>query len=127
MSVTIREQRIGGTNLCLISNNVQPVAGSPLTCSARGRRLKLLANQESVSISEPDDHLFAVRYDVVDTNSSRRPRQTLRAISHAFGLPINDTFGKELGSKLVAAIDKLQGTVRACTLGTAMRRARLDP
>ena len=65
----------------------------------------------TASFTARPDHLFAVSYDVADANSSRRPKQTLRAISHAFGLPINDSFGKEQEPKLVAAVNKLEGTV----------------
>ena len=57
------------------------------------------------------DHLFAVRFDIADANSSRRSKQTLRPLSHALGLPINDAFGKEQEARLVQSLRDLSGTV----------------
>ena len=61
-------------------------------------------------IARPD-HLVAVRFDMADVDSSRRSKQTLRPLSHALGLPINDAFGKEQEAKLVQSLRTLTGTV----------------
>ena len=61
-------------------------------------------------ISRPN-HLFAVRFDPADANSSRRSKQTLRPLSHALGIQINDAFGKEQEAKLVEALRQLSGSV----------------
>lgn len=75
-----------------------------------GALVKFFERPTEPHISRPD-HMFAVRYDLADVSSSRRPKQTLRAMSQAFGMPINDSFGKEQEPALVAAINKLEGTV----------------
>lgn len=75
-----------------------------------GALVRFFEHPTYAHIKRPEN-LFTVRYDLPDANSSRRPRQTLRPLSQALGLSINDGFGKEQESKLVAAVDKLEGTV----------------
>lgn len=57
------------------------------------------------------DHLFAVRFDISDTDGSRRSKQTLRPLARLLGLAINDRFGKEQEGRLAQALERLNGVV----------------
>lgn len=100
----------GKVNGVRAKGEIDDASLTPLGWQRCGALVQFFERPTAPHIARPD-HLFAVRYDMDDANSSRRPKQTLRAISHSFGLPINDSFGKEQEPKLVAAIDKLEGTV----------------
>jgi broad specificity phosphatase PhoE len=117
---------MGPTKIMIIRHAEKPVPGKVEGVRARGEldaaSLTALGWQRAgalVSFFEKPvsphiacpDHLFAVRFDIADADSSRRSRQTLRPLSHALGIPINDAFGKEQEAKLVLALRQLAGTV----------------
>lgn len=117
---------MGPTKIMVIRHAEEPVPGKVEGVRARGELdsssltalgwqragalVSFFENPKSRHIARPD-HLFAVRYDISDASSSRRPRQTLRPLSHSLGIPINDAFGKEREAKLVRSLGQLNGTV----------------
>ena len=117
---------MGPTKIMLIRHAEKPVEGKVAGVRARGEldaaSLTPLGWQRAgalVSFFEKPspghiacpDHLFAARYDMADADASRRAKQTLRPLSHALGIRINDGFGKEREAKLVQAVRRLTGTV----------------
>ena len=83
---------------------------TPLGWQRAGALVGFFEHPRSPHIACPE-HLFAVRFDLADADSSRRPKQTLRPLSQALGLPINDGFGKEQEARLVQSMARLTGTV----------------
>ena len=87
-----------------------PASLTPMGWQRAGALVRFFEHPHASGIACPQ-HLFAVRYDIADAGSSRRAKQTLRPLSQALGVPIDDAFGKEQEAKLVAAVKELQGVV----------------
>jgi broad specificity phosphatase PhoE len=117
---------MGPTKIMIIRHAEKPVPGKVEGVRARGEldaaSLTVLGWQRagalvsfferpaSPHIAYPS-HLFAGRFASADADSSRRSKQTLRPLSHALGIPINDAFGKEQEAKLVHSLGRLEGAV----------------
>ena len=75
-----------------------------------GALVRFFEHPHLPQITRPD-HLFAVRFNRAEVDSSRRSKQTLRPLSRKLGLLVNDRFGKEQEDQLVQAFEGLSGTV----------------
>jgi broad specificity phosphatase PhoE len=117
---------MGPSKIMIIRHAEKPVAGKVEGIRARGELdaasltvlgwqragalVRFFERPESTHIVRPD-HLFAVRFDLSDVGSSRRAKQTLRPLSNALGIAINDRFGKEQEDKLIQSLQPLSGIV----------------
>lgn len=101
---------VGKVNGVRARGEIDDASLAPLGWQRSGALVKFFEHPTDSHIARPD-HLFATRYDLGDVRSSRRPKRTLRAMSQAFGVRINDSFGKEQEPALAIAMAKLEGAV----------------
>jgi hypothetical protein len=117
---------MGPTKIMIIRHGERPVLGrvqgvrargelddsslTPLGWQRAGALVNFFERPKSPHITSPD-HIFATRFDVSDVRSSRRSKQTVRPLSNALGIGIDDRFGREQEEQLALSLRRFTSVV----------------